>query len=66
LTAIEDTEAFNDRARPRASTKMPFALRNLHTFYIPIMEAMVNSDHAEFLFLSSRNQMKEPKIFNET
>jgi hypothetical protein len=25
-----------------------------------------NSEHAEFLFLSSRNQVKEPDTFNET
>jgi hypothetical protein len=65
LTAEEDTKASDDKARPRASKKLFLAFRNLHTFYNLKMEKIANSEHAEFLFLSTRNQLKEPKDFKE-
>jgi hypothetical protein len=49
----EDTEPPEENARPRATKKIPMELRKLHTFYNPTIEGMANSDHAEFIFLSS-------------
>jgi hypothetical protein len=40
-------------------------MRNLHTLYNPTMEELGNSEHAEFLFLSSGSQVKELETFNE-
>jgi hypothetical protein len=64
-TTEENTEVDDEGTRPRASKRLTHEMRNLHTFYNPTMEAMVNSEHAEFLFLSTRNQVKEPDTFNK-
>jgi hypothetical protein len=45
-----DTEASDDRAKPRAFKNLPFGLRNFCIFYNPTMDAMANSEHAEFYF----------------
>jgi hypothetical protein len=40
-------------------------MRKLHMFYNPTLEEMGNSEHAEFLFVSTRNKVKKPDTFNE-
>ena len=40
-------------------------MRRLHTFCNSTIEGMANSEHAEFLFLSTRVQVKEPEICKE-
>ena len=64
-TTEEDTEIVEVETIPRPSKKLSHEMRNLHTFYNPTLEDMGNSEHAEFLFLSTGNQVKEPETFNE-
>jgi hypothetical protein len=49
-TTAEDTDVYNDRARPQAAKKLLFALRNLHFIYNPIIDKIANSEQAEFYF----------------
>jgi hypothetical protein len=58
-------EPTNNRVKPRASKKVLLELKNLYTFYNPILEDVGNSELAEFLFLSTRMKIKELEIFNE-
>jgi hypothetical protein len=64
-TTEENTEVDDKGKRPIASKRLSHEMRNLHTFYNPTLEKLGNSEHAEFLFVSIRNQVKESDTFNE-
>jgi hypothetical protein len=64
-TTEENTKVDNEGTRSRALKRLSHEMRNLHTFYNLTLEELGNSDHAKFLSVSSRNQVKELDTFNE-
>jgi hypothetical protein len=64
-TTEEFIEVVDVEIRPRPPKKLSHAMKKLHTFYNPTLEEMGHSEHADFFFKSTGNQVKELDTFNE-